>query len=131
MSSLHLWGVQDAGVPNKELIAIFVEEDCNLGNYCVLIGHQHMDGTATPIQDHMFWFGKAQVRAGDWIFIYTAPGKSRIEKIDEDSNVISVHWNKDKTVFQNRTLIPILCKLSEISFPPEPEPKSQTLLLEN
>jgi len=130
MRPLNLWGVQDAGTPNKELIAIMVTEQCDLANYCVLIGHQNMDGTATPIQDHMFWFGNGIVNAGDWLFIYTGPGKSTVQKIDEVNNIISVHWNKDKTIFQNRSLIPILSKLSEVSFPPQPEAKEQAFLLE-
>ena len=131
MSQLQLFEVQDPGVPNKEKIAIYVLEECDLADYCLLIGHKNLDGSASPIQDCMLWFGRGWVSPGDWIFVYTAPGKARVEDLDNSCRLISIHWGKDKTVFQNRTLVPMLCRIGVTALPPEPEAKSQTLLLNN
>jgi hypothetical protein len=128
MSQLQLMEVQDPGVPNLERIAIHVNEACDLGDYCLLIGHKNLDGSASPLQDSMFWFGRGWVSQGDWIFVYTAPGKTAVHDLEKPSRLISAHWGKDKTIFQNRTLVPMLCKIGETILPPEPEAKPQTLL---
>ena len=67
--------VADRGVPNRERIAIFVEETTNMGQYGVMVGHSAVDRTAIPYQDNLFWFGDGIVNKGDWILLYTGKGK--------------------------------------------------------
>lgn len=131
MSKLQIFEVQDPGTPNLERVAILVLEACDMGDYCLLIGHKNLDGSASPLQDHMLWFGRGWVSPGDWIFVYTAPGVASVNKLEEASRLLSVHWGKEKTVFQNRTLVPMLCQIGETLLPPEPEAKTQTLMLKN
>ncbi|MNC09765.1 hypothetical protein D3C76_1434690 [compost metagenome] len=128
VESLQLYDVQDPGSPNLERIAIYVKEGCDLGNYCLMIGFRNLDGSASPMKDNMLWFGRGIVNAGDWIFIYTAPGTPRIIDLpDQSGRLISIHWGKDQTVFQNKSLVPMLCQFGGISTPPLPEPQAQTM----
>lgn len=126
---LQLFEVQDPGVPNLERIPIFVKTDCELRHYCILLGHLAFDGTAIPLQDHMLWFGSVQAFAGDWIYVYTAPGTTSTQKLPDGGTLLSIHWGKEKTVFQNRILIPVVCRFGDIQLPPAPEAKPHDLRL--
>lgn len=127
--SLSIYEVQDIGVPNLERIAIRVDTSCDIGDYCLLIGHQSPDGTASPIKDHMLWFGRGWVNHGDWLFVYSGPGQTRVNPIPNSNNrVFSIYWGKEHTVFQNRALLPMLCKLTDIALPPQQQALPQTML---
>lgn len=120
---LEIIDVLDKGSPNLERIAIYVADNCNLRDYILLIGYRNIDGSATPIKDNMLWFGSAELSAGDWIFVYTAPGKTTIESIeDSPSKLHSIHWGKDHTIFQNGAIVPMICQLSAVSMPEVPQP---------
>lgn len=123
---LDLVDVLDKGSPNLERIAIRAMADCDLRDYILLIGHRNIDGSASPIKDNMLWFGPALIKEGDWIFVYTAPGQTRIEPIEGSatrSKLHSIHWGKDHTIFQNGALVPMLCEISAVAIPEIPTPK--------
>lgn len=129
MSQLRIVEVLESGVPNRERVAIQALNTCNLGGYCLLVGLTHLDGTASPIKDHMLWFGHAIIEQGDWIFVYTGPGQTIVTPIENSSNKLySIFWGKDKTIFQNRAITPMICQLNVASLPPQPEARSQSLL---
>jgi hypothetical protein len=123
---LNMVDVLDKGVPNLERIAIYARESCNLRDYILLIGHRNMDGSASPIKDNMLWFGAADIDRGDWIFVYTAPGKTTIQPIEGTSSKLhSIHWGKDHTIFQDGALVPMLCQVDGVAMPDIPQPQAQ------
>ncbi len=129
MSQLRIAEVLEAGTPNRERIAIEALAPCDLSGYCVLIGLLHLDGTASPIKDNMLWFGHGAIAQGDWIFVYTGPGQTTVTPIVNSPNKLySIFWGKDKTVFQNRAITPMICQLNVASLLAQPEAKPQALL---
>ncbi|MBY8930594.1 hypothetical protein J1G34_16255 [Pseudomonas sp. Wu6] len=132
ITSLQIVEVMDHGVPNLERIAIYVTESCDLSEYCLLIGLPALDGTTTPIKDHMLWFGHGFANVGDWVMIYTASGSTTIIPNGLPSagtsiqpRVINIHWGKNHTVFQNRAIIPMLIKIQSLAVPTPPAPAYQ------
>lgn len=131
IDSLKIIGVYDHGVPNKERIAIRVDAPCDLSEYCLFLATPGIEGNATPVRDHMLWFGHGYVEAGDWIIVYTASGVTTTTNLADDkgmlskSRVIAVHWGKDMTVFQNRAVAPMLVHLAAVAIPAPPAPQFQ------
>ncbi len=131
VKSLEIIQVGNHGVPNHEHIAIYVEEHCDLSEFCILVGLAGLDGYATPVKDHMLWFGHELVNPGDWILVYTAAGSTRISPTPADmkappgARVISIHWGKDHTIFQNRSLVPMIVQIAAIGLEEQPAPQFQ------
>lgn len=134
VQSLEIVQVANHGVPNEEHIAIYVEQSCNLSEFLLIIGLAGLEGQTTPVKDHMLWFGYEHVNQGDWILVYTAAGSTRISAAPEEINappgarVIAIHWGKDHTIFQNRSLVPMIVEIGAVGLIKPPEPKFQGLL---
>lgn len=132
VESLQLIGVYDHGAANLERIAIFVNEHCDLADYCIFLGIPDADGSVVPIRDHFLWFGHGHVNPGDWILLYTASGSTTIQPNGMPvsgsviaTRVISIHWGKQHTIFQNRAMTPMLAKIDAIGLIPAPAPAFQ------
>lgn len=129
MNFLQIEKIMDAGQPNRERIVIQVLTACDMRNYCLLIGHRNLDGTASPVKDNMLWFGPGWVAAGDWIQVYTGPGQDNSEEINGGKNkVLNVFWGKDHTILQNIAVVPMLCGFGFVNFPTQPAALPQALL---
>lgn len=114
------------GVPNRESIAISVEENTNLGQYGILVGLYQGDGLATPFVDHLFWFGDGRVRKGDWLFVNTGPGTPSTTATSEgDGKIFSIYWGKKQTIFANSNIVPVLFRLDAVNVLAPPENKLQ------
>ena len=126
VDALQLVEIQKAGEANEERVVIKVLRACNLSDYCLILTMPIIDGHTVPVKDHLLWFGQGSVIPGDWVFVYTASGSTRITPLDGLTNngiqnrLISIHWGKDHTIFQNRALSPVLIKIGAAVGLPEP-----------
>lgn len=133
VESLKIIQVAKHGIPNEEHIAIAVDEHCDLSEYCLFIGLAGLEGQATPVKDHMLWFGYGEASPGDWIIVYTASGSTRITPLEGENEVpgarvIAIHWGKEHTVFQNRSLVPVIVRIGGIGLQNPPKPQFQGVL---
>lgn len=118
IGELSLIGVYDRGVPNQERIVIQANETVNLGQYGLMIGVRSVGNSAFPVRDNLLWFGDGIVKQGDWIFVYTGPGKAKVSPIpNTDINLYSVHWDRGTTILANQELVPILFRVDAIQVP--------------
>ena len=118
---LLLHSVIDRGQPNRERIALFAREDLSTSRYCLLIGVSVSENDAIPIPDNSLWLGSGSLRRGDWIFVYTGPGTPRTDPLNENK-IYSIYWNRDKTVFFDSTIVPILIQTNDVWVSPPPHP---------
>ncbi|WP_295487713.1 hypothetical protein [uncultured Pseudomonas sp.] len=131
VEALKIFEVQNAGVANEECVLIQVLQSCDLAEYALILTMPTIDGHPVPVKDHFLWFGQGFVNQGDWVFVYTASGSTKITPIDGLSTLglmnrlISIHWGKDHTIFQNRALSPVLIKIGAVGVLPEPVPAYQ------
>lgn len=131
IDALQIAEVQFHGVANHERIAIYVHKYCEIGEYCLMLRMPTADGTSVPVKDHMLWFGTGIVNPGDWIFVYTGAGATTILPGQFvagsviQPRIISLHWGKDHTIFQNRALSPVLVKIGAVSGLPQAIPAYQ------
>ncbi|MGS1121755.1 hypothetical protein [Rhodanobacter sp. UC4436_H3] len=121
IEELQLFGVYDHGIPNLERIVIRVLQEVNLGDYGLMLGIRGHNGSAIPIRDNMLWFGHGSVQPGDWLFIYTAIGETKVTDVpNTGERIISLHWARPITVFNGPEFLPILFRFDGIQLPPAP-----------
>jgi hypothetical protein len=115
VEELSLVGVFDPGVPNMERIVLRAEQPIDLANYGLMLGVRGPEGGAFPLRDNLLWFGNGWIGVDDWLFVYTAPGVGRVSEVpNSESKLVSIHWGKKQTVFQNRELVPILFRMDAV-----------------
>ncbi|WP_313418225.1 hypothetical protein [Stenotrophomonas sp.] len=112
-------GVYDAGVPNLERIVLRANVNVSLSSFCVIAAVKAQLGmTNIPLRDHFFWLGNVTLKAGDWIFVYTAPGSAQLNPLpNAPESLLSLYWGKPQTIFQDRNLTPGLIKVESATFP--------------
>lgn len=126
ITELTLMAVLERGTPNKECIAIQVNESINAGQYGIMLGIYTGSKMAKPIQDNLFWFGDGFVESGDWIFIYTGEGEPIMSKTqDEQNHIYSLFWGKQATIFANTNIVPILFRIDAVDVLTPPENVAQ------
>jgi len=118
---ISLIGVYDAGVPNLERVVLRANSDVSLSSYCIIVAFKpSMGGVNFPLRDHFFWLGNTSVAAGDWIFVYTAPGAAQMNPLPNSSDrLLSLYWGKPQTIFQDRNLTAGLVRVETARFPLE------------
>lgn len=132
LTELLLYPVAGRGIPNSERLPILVREYIDIGRYGLMIGSSSSVGAAVPYQDNLFWFGGGFVSPGDWIMVYTGGGVPRTDDWPEPpgSKVYSAHWGRDKTIFANSAVVPILFRVDavDVGLPQDNLPQTGNLL---
>ena len=122
VTELSIVKVLDPGVPNKECVAIQVNENLNMGQYGLMLGYYARNKRAIPYFDHLYWFGDAYLRAGDWVFVYTGSGTVSTAKATNNVNdVYYLYWGKPSTVFADSIVVPVLFRVDAVDVA-EPPP---------
>lgn len=119
---ITLYPVEDRGKANLERIPLLVNVPIDLGCYGLMLGLSAPNNHATPLKDHMLWFGNGALNQGDWIIVYTGQGEAKVENwhTPAGSKIYSVHWGKQTTVFANSNMVPILFKLASVNIGVQP-----------
>ncbi len=127
LPELELYAVADRGLPNSERIQILVRESTEMGQFGLMVGNSGPSGFAMPLRDNLFWFGDGIVNLGDWIFVYTGNGTPRIDEWSSPpgSKIYTVHWGRNKTMFANSNIVPVLFKTGavQVDLPPSDLPQ--------
>jgi hypothetical protein len=117
---INLIGVADAGVPNHERVMLRPNETVTLSQFGVAIGVRTEEpSVASLLRDQTIWLPEITVSPPAWILIYTGPGTDR-QDIFKDQPVFVLHWNKEKTVFGNPAVIPVLVRVDAVVVGPGP-----------
>jgi hypothetical protein len=126
ITELSIITVLERGVPNEECIAIIADERINLGQYGIMLGVSTQLKAAIPFRDHLFWFGDGFIEKGDWLFVYTGMGEAR-KSITNDGNnsIYTVFWGKQKTVFADSNVVPLLFRVDAVDVLSPPENQLQ------
>lgn len=115
INELRIVSILDRGEPNKETIAIQVNEAVNMGQFGVMLGQRGTDGTAVPYFDQLLWFGDGVVKSGDWLFVFTGSGTAKRGKaLNGVNDVFSIFWGKPTTVFADPLVVPILFRVDAV-----------------
>ena len=115
LTELRVVGVLDRGKPNKECVAIQVNQALNIGQYGIMLGNHVGGNGAIPYYDQLYWFGDGFVEAGDWIFVYTSSGKPRQTTQQNGVNrTYTVYWGRPTTMFAHTSVVPMLFRVDAV-----------------
>jgi len=118
ITELFVVGVFDRGIPNQERIVVKANEKVNMGQYGVMLGVKGANGTAFPISDNLYWFGDGYVFKGDWVFLYTGPGKPKTSELPNTKDKLyTIHWGRNVTVLGDENVVPILFRVDAVHVP--------------
>lgn len=113
---LTLVGVYERGIPNQERIVFRATQTVDVGQFGIILGIKNSPGMAVPIRDNFFWFGDGILNDGDWVFLYTCPGKSTGSVIpNTDSKLYTVFWGRKKVVLSDSNIVPMLIRLDAVT----------------
>jgi hypothetical protein len=122
-SQLSIRGVADRGVPNRERIILYNFAAVNLQNFIMGIGHTTDDQLVTPFFGYVYYFDDIVIPAKSWVIVYTGPGQHQVSKLPPNDEIAFIyHWGLNSVLFQQREVVPILFRISEMNFPLREQP---------
>lgn len=87
----------------------------NTGQFGLMLGRYTQGASAIPYIDNLFWFGDAFMGPGDWMFVYTGPGKpSSIPAANSVNRIYYLYWGKPTTLFAEPAVAPILFRVDAV-----------------
>jgi len=122
--SLKLFGVYERGVPNREhvILRTWDSSPVQLGYFFLAVGWRSPGGNgATPLQDGLLWLGELEMRAGQWIYVYTGPGTQHVAKATTGEDLHVIHWNRSTVVFGDANTVPLLMQASSVAVGQSPQ----------
>ena len=127
LEELSISRVFERGIPNKECVAISVNQNTNMGQYGLMLGIAETQQTAIPLHHQLYWFGDGLVQRGDWIFLYTGAGtpQTRVLVVGGIAKSYTCFWGKPSTAFANSQVVPILFKIGALDVHAQPADKLQ------
>lgn len=112
ITELALIGVADPGIANSERIVLRPTQTMNLTSFAVALGVFDTEtGGAKPIYDNVYWFRDIVVSPPSWILLYTGKGEPQELTLPSGERVITLFWQRDRTMFGHPALVPILFQL--------------------
>lgn len=127
VTELHLYGVYDRGVSNKERILLKSQIPLNTAHYALLVGYRAPEPNAAFIYNNFFYtMGDRWIDANTWLWIYTGSGSEIVTQVD-GQQMITTHWGNQYVLFTDPNVVPVLTKLHGIVV----EQTASTLLLAN
>jgi hypothetical protein len=109
---IQIHSIIDQGKEGGERIAFRAIEDCNLKFYSTYITLQYSSGDFYNQPKHTFWFPPRDIKAGDWIVIYTCAGNMSSKVNEDGSNSYFYYWGIPKPVFNKPEDAVVLSEMS-------------------
>lgn len=94
--------ILDRGGANKERLWLKVMANADLKYFIVFDTTYTSPNSISNLQRHAYWFKPKEVKAGDYVILYTKAG-TESEQINEDGNkTYFMYWGLEKTIW-NKT----------------------------
>jgi len=112
---LSMFGVLEAGVPNRERVCLRPTDSVNLAQFGLLAAIQNPAGPVTPLPNLFFWFGDLMVSAPAWLVVFTGKGKPQTT-VEHGTTVHIFYWGLDNTIFAfpNIVIVPVAFRMTNI-----------------
>jgi len=109
--NIEIVNIIDRGEANKERLWLKVLSSTNLSYFIVFDTTYTSDNSISNLQRHAYWFNPKEVRGGDYVVLYTKPGKNSEEKNDDGSTTHFLYWGLDKTIWNKQGDCAVLFEL--------------------
>jgi hypothetical protein len=89
----------DKGIIKSERIALKATEDCNLKFYSIHLTYELSSGGFFNQPYKTYWFPPLEIKAGDWIVIYSGTGTLSTKKNEDGSTSYFHYWGLATAIF--------------------------------
>jgi len=108
IDNLGILKVEDNGKLSSEYVVLKVQQDTNLKHFAVVDTTYNEDGTFSNKHKHFYKFYKREVKAGDFVHLYTKVGKDDIFTNTSKTITHRFYWNLKTSVWNNGGDIAVL-----------------------
>ena len=102
----------DKGKIQSERIALKASADCNLKFYCLHLTYELSTGGFNNQPSKTYWFPPQEIKAGDWIVLYTGLGVSSTKKNEDGSTSYFHYWGLSNPIFNKPEDTIVLAELN-------------------
>ena len=96
---LQILKVRDQGDLENERIILKASKDCEISWYILFDNTYDDDGELSNLWRHMYIFPKIQVKAGDFIWLYTKAGNDINRGNNSNTTTHLLYWGLDETIW--------------------------------
>lgn len=94
--------ILDRGVANKERLWLKVLANTSLKYFIVFDTTYTSENAISNIQRHAYWFKPKDVKAGDYVVLYTKQGVPSDQQNNDGSTTHFLYWGLERTVWNGR-----------------------------
>jgi hypothetical protein len=107
---LQILKVRDAGDLDNEKIILKANETCEISWYILFDNTYDELGNLSNLWRHVFIFPKIQIKAGDFIWLYTKAGKSTSRGNTSNTTTHLLYWGLGETIWNHEKDVAHLIK---------------------
>ena len=104
--------ILDRAVANKERLWLEVIEDTDLKYFIVFDTTYTSETSISNLQRNAYWFKPKQVKAGDYVVLYTRPGTPSEQINEKGTNTHFLYWGLKNTVWNDTGDCAVLFELN-------------------
>ena len=111
---IKIQSIADRGDPKKERVVMIVQNKTDIGQFALLdVGYSN-GGVNTYTRD-AFWFPDKPVNEGDYVVLYTKPGKDS-EKLQKSGKMSHFfYWGARDSKWEGKDMAPVLLQVEKWS----------------
>lgn len=98
---IQILKVKDAGKIEDERIILKVERDCNINWYLLFDNTFDEAGNLSNLWRHLYIFPNIEVKAGDFIWLYTKCGTNSNRPNDSNTTTYLLYWGLQNTIWNS------------------------------
>lgn len=110
---IKIRGIRDAGVPEKERLALDVTQDDDIGSYVVFHTRVLKPEIVSARVRRAYWFPDKPVKPGDVVVLYTKRGTQNEKKHEDGTTSHFFYWNQEAPLWKDRDVTAVLAFLEE------------------
>lgn len=110
--NLTIVGVKNRGDEKEEYICLKVTADASLKNYIVSDSTYTSGGKISNRLRHIFWFYPVNVKAGDFVWLYTKAGLDRNFSNTSKTTTYEFYWGLARPIWNDDKDCAILFELN-------------------
>ncbi len=117
--ALKIIKIRDAGTLASERVVLRADKAVDLIEYLVLNAMSVAPKAVRDLNQHVFWFPRYDVAAGDFVRLYSRSGKRQVRDGtygDESARYHDFFWGKSTPVWTATSNAVVLVELAEWSF---------------
>lgn len=101
LMSFQILKIKDAGDLDNERVILKANKDCEISWYLLFDNTYDEQGNLSNLWRHMYIFPKINMKAGDFVWLFTKKGANSSRGNDTNTTTYLLYWGLDETIWNN------------------------------